>query len=93
MLKIGGGHDYSVHVLAIVEFFVVATGEDVAAREFLHEGSPFLTPLLPDIGNAHELEVQLFEWDWKAGIKVERDRSEKPTIATRTRSLASRICA
>jgi hypothetical protein len=49
MLEICGGDDHRVHVLAIVELFIVARGCDSFTGYLLQIGDAFFAALLPDI--------------------------------------------
>ena len=59
VLKVRGGYDDCIHVLARIQFVVVADAGDGAATLFLDEGSAFVTATVPDIRDGDELEVEV----------------------------------
>jgi len=59
VLEVGRCDDHRVDVLAVEQLLVVARAETGLAGELRDVGDPFLATQPPDVGQGHELEVQL----------------------------------
>ena len=58
VLKIRGGDDDGLHVLAIVKFIIVARHGDLLAGQLGDVGRSFLATPIPNVGHGDELKIQ-----------------------------------
>ena len=60
VLEVGGCDNDGLNIFVVVELVIVAdAGNGAATALLLNKGGTFVTATVPDIGDGHELEVEL----------------------------------
>ena len=66
VLEIGCGDNDRIHIFTGIQFIVVPNGVGTVSAKLFNESCAFIAAAVPDIGDGHDLEVELL------GILLER---------------------